>query len=523
MTDQVPAVGHEEDTFINISPKRLIENSIIDESEGFSVGDIPLNPLNYLILSSPVKSLGTSLKRLFTEGRSVSFFEKEGIKDSATDITYYDVLVKGIGGGIRQLTRKTGEFINRAQKRKREIVPRYVAGELKEISGKDFGVANYNASGIDAERSEAFAEKGLRTRKRIFVAKLKAETKIATDKGLESIEDTFRQDETNYPAIEMWVMRCSYRVRDIFSSMRTITDSAITFSSDKLKNYAIYIEDGKIEFNNSMLRSSTENLSENTDLEDYFNYFKDLVISRVETDEDDRFRELAELKDLDSRKFIKMYLDVFGSILGEQVGLMHHLGIFIKSDMFNSQNISILAEIVDFDVAEIKPEFKEKPKKVMNQVLQSYTTYLELINNFYLVGVIDKRESLDLLDRYIDGFKLTLSRNGELAQFQELLKEIKYEVFNEARIMDLLDKVEETENEIQEYRDEGREGKLKELSRKKLKRFKNDLKKERMKVKLDGIDKPIDQRKVFDDNGGGILYLLKKLQGENTHLDVQSD
>lgn len=177
--DERGNLTHDLDHFIKISEKRLDKSSIVDTSSDYSINGDKLNPGDFLYLASTHefqeqifdgngqvitvgKPFGQEFPRLRTEGRSLSMSPGK-IKEVKTGETYNDILIKGIGGLIRPLTMtKAGEKepIQHFQKGKRKIYPRFIKGDVNEITGEDFGSLMYDASDLDASMSEELAEAG---------------------------------------------------------------------------------------------------------------------------------------------------------------------------------------------------------------------------------------------------------------------------------------------------------------------------------------------------------------------------
>lgn len=456
---EIPNLIDKRDRFIKIGIDRIEETSIKDSSDEYQLENgEPLNPENYLTMSSPLEGFGEEGKRSRTEGRARSFFQR--IRELNTGKIWNDVLVKGIGGKVQELTRKVGDSRETVVPTKvnsgRTIPVRYAKGNFSQITGKDYGSGLISSSNHDDETSKELASKGLRTRQRFFAGKLKGDTKIATDEGFKRVDETF-DDPKEYPSIEMWLMRCSYRLKDVSSFIAEKTGGILAKSANNLRNMHYNFEVGRFEEKdlNTTKKDYTKEFKDDKETKAYFRELRNIIQTRAIVDEDERFRAVGDITgDISDQVFFQHYLQTFATMLGEQVGIMYELGAFSTENMFNSQNISLLAEIVDHDVTFLIPKYKEDPIEVFKQVNYTYNALMDFINFFHMSGMIPEDfDVVNLLKSYSIGIKSKLSERGELENFKRVLgaRDTKDEVTDRAKyLMGRIEELEQSNKELEE-------------------------------------------------------------------------
>lgn len=321
-------------------------------------------------------------------------------------------------------------------------------------------------------------------------------------------------------------MRCSYRCRDLKQKFQGLP-GAYTNNKARL-NYYLY-DQSTGELNRSLERESVSeriNLSENKAVRNFYSQIREIIELRASTDEDDRFAELSEMNNESDETFFSSYIQVFSNILGEQAGIMYSKGAFSKGHMLNDQNVSLLAEVVDHDITEINLDFKKNPHKIIEQLGQTYSTLLTMVENLHLASLITTEQAVEALNSYALGIKHKLTEKGELEEFISILQNLEVRDGGKQRQDDFLYSIERAQTEIKEMEEEikgtddsdkiDRLNKRITSSSRAVEYYEGQLVKERNKRSLPGEDRFVDQRDIFTfRNGGGMLYLFNNLINNN--------
>jgi hypothetical protein len=82
--------------------------------------------------------------------------------------------------------------------------------------------------------------------------------------------------------------------------------------------------------------------------------------------------------------------------------------------MLNSQNVTLMAEIVDHDVTYFDESLKDNGEEVMSQINQTYNTLRNLIGNLLILKLLpDGFTSFEALKGYADGIKSKLRQEDQ--------------------------------------------------------------------------------------------------------------
>jgi hypothetical protein len=335
-TLEVPVLAQPEKV-IKVGINNLEPGSVTDERSQFK--GLPANLDDFVVIASPInRGRTTELTRTGTEGRALAA-HVEPFSDFR-GVNYSDILVKGVGGRDRETIQlKIDDKIiitPRASARPggTKTVPlRFSPSEVRGVQGT-YGISAVGIGNLDSERSEILAAKGLRTRKLILSGQYPDRKIFATDKGVVTRTTLSQQMGVQAnPSIELWAMRCRYRVQDIteqrFDNKAWISSSSQLFEDnnwDLRDNYeSRVINEGRIK------------QEEVPQIEQTFSRISAELYKRMLVDDDPRFRSIAakyadtDLSDNESRSnFLKDYIATFGRLLGEQVGVMYGQGLLQK-------------------------------------------------------------------------------------------------------------------------------------------------------------------------------------------------
>ena len=348
-------------------------NPIINNTDQFQF-PFRLSSLPRLLAYSTDSTTNVNLaSRTITEGRAYSLppviFRK--ISDMR-EIKFMDLSVKGGGSEIKP---NTELFINIGSERfpefdKSSPIPvtiqiegetiqvRYHPQKLVSLTS-NLGVHAYNSGMADHYMSMYLEEKGLRTRSLVAAWELSGETKMATPNGIVNAEK-FQNETGVKPGLEIWASRCKYRVQDILRFVYEMEHASKNKSkSEKLPTIGVprrkYDPERGLPNHKQVDTDFEPKLREKAISE--LTVLAQEIKLRASQDSDQNFVELSQkFRDKITietvEDFYIEYLQKFGQVLGEQFAILE------KNDalfgMFNLQNITLLAEIVDHDTTMIR-------------------------------------------------------------------------------------------------------------------------------------------------------------------------
>jgi len=252
-------------------------------------------------------------------------------------VSFSDLLIKGVGmdGG----------------KKGKEVVvggvPIYFERERVKREGNPGPPAGASIDGdisLDEAFSVWFAANGGRTRLPVATWKRKV---METEEGLvvskKAMEKLAVDRDNDVPVLSVWGMRSRWRLDDVVAlfggdSMRSTKDSSASFDSRIHPAVECFVC-GEI----------------TKEVQDKALALAKKVLVAAKVDDDKRWRVLAEkYGKVRADNLSSFYLDYFGLLsrtIGEQFGLLYRHKIYLS--MYNFQNITVMAELVDFDVATI--------------------------------------------------------------------------------------------------------------------------------------------------------------------------
>ena len=182
-------------------------------------------------------------------------------------------------------------------------------------------------------------------------------------------------------------------------------------------------------------------------LKESFVFLGNEIVRRAMYDSDPRFRELAqdyrEVTECNLGTFYISYLKVFAQVLGEQFAIMQNSDAI--SGMFNHQNITLLAEIVDHDVTMVGGKVMDEEGKLRDitpreermfrhfslpmidklyqQLFMGYDSIVVMLNNLSRTGIIKmSNEEMAKIPRI---FIKSFQRNAN--DFTQELKEMAFD------------------------------------------------------------------------------------------------
>jgi hypothetical protein len=376
------------DRVVRLGQKRFIGESIDDQSDRcIYLNGSEFNVYDYVGIGSPI-DIGREVTRSITENRSYATYNPVVIDG----VIYNDILVKGIGRKIgKTLYYEDGSgFVTDIQlDNGRDYYPRFINKKMQGMVDYDFGSGHEETSNGDKLTSEKLENAGLRTRRRIFKGKLKTSTRLPMQDEMREIQDSYDEDT---PIIEVWAMRCSSRIRDLVKS-----HPAADAHEDVESKYVTTFFENWLDKN--MLRNYLEEegfysklpkLSAESHV--YFNKLKDLISERALKDSDARFQALGEEgENLEYKDFFTKYLHAFSQVWGEQAAIIYSEGAHPIENLWNYQNVSLLAELVDHDVTYFDKSHKNKPEYLSKQINFFLGAISRLCNIFELNKAISDR------------------------------------------------------------------------------------------------------------------------------------
>lgn len=325
-----------------------------------------------LAYSTDSTTIADLASRTITEGRAYSLpaviFRK--ILDGKK-INYMDLSVKGGGSEIKP---NTELFVNTGPERfprydKSSPIPatiqvegktiqvRYHPQKLVSLTSK-LGVHDYNSGMADHYMSMYLEEKGLRTRSLVAAWELDRETKMATPDGIVNAEK-FQKETGVKPGLEIWASRCRYRVQDILRFVYEMEHASKNeLKSEKLPTIGIprrkYDPERGLP-NHKQVDADFEPKLKEKAISELIELAQEINL-RASQDSDQNFVELSQkFRDKITLETVEdfyiEYLQKFGQVLGEQFAILEKNNALFG--MFNLQNITLLAEIVDHDTTMI--------------------------------------------------------------------------------------------------------------------------------------------------------------------------
>ncbi len=423
----------ESDRVIKVGLKNIEPGSEINNAEDF---EFPpgFNIDDYIVIASPLDNLGSeNFDRTPTEGRAVGRF----LGNITDKFGHFYILIKGVGGRIKHdLRLKKGSKSEEVQpyqsvKSKRKFPVRFVPN--RPVRGVDgvYGLSFKDSTEHDNEGSNELASAGLRTRRLIFSGDYGQKVMFSTHEGVLKRNEIALMKGIN-PAIEIWAMRCRYRLRDIKK-----------YSLVDKYNYEYLYELEKVwdedDFGRTFLSDPYEvrvkkvvkfDDKEKDKIKQDFIEVLQFILIRIQHDDDERFSELylkfkdSKFEDIeDIKSFFGKYINIFGEILGEQVGIMYSKGAFTSNKMLNDQNVTLVAEIVDHDVTFFSPENMDDGNKVIEQIKQTYDSFCYLLIQLTFLGLIpDDFDYRKAIDTYSEGLSHILVDRGLLRRFSDSIQ-----------------------------------------------------------------------------------------------------
>lgn len=455
---------------------------IIDRSSEFElpfrIEDLPRMALHDL----PQKEGGLG-RRSLSERRALTiaptFFKsvEDGIRQPKV---YSDILIKGGGADVPVIVGLKEGVIGQPEAAKSSTfisnvvevdgvpnVLRYHVGPIKGLTSH-LGVHVIDSSLSDHYMSQYLASKGLRTRELIAAWALPDDQIISTERGLITTKE-FKELTGINPGLEAWAMRCKFRIADISRLIYEVEEMPKFKDPDFDKFYKLTFtktpikltpdEDGPAhKFNEKRYDSQQLDIIRSNLIS-----LADQIRVRAVHDDDPRFSGLSEnhkvVSNLEEAKaFYEDYVGVFSEILGEQFAIMDLSDVV--SGMFNPQNITLDAAIVDHDVS-------MKGGKVMNsegvlenvdpdrlkhfsfdqenydanfakQLTNGFKMMLTLLKDLNRVGMMDlsDEEITSTLKHFIDSFFTKMEANPErrakrLIDVREEMEDIQKETYVE--------------------------------------------------------------------------------------------
>lgn len=349
--------------------------------------------------------------RTVSEGRSYGLpptvFKYKG---ASVPINYTDTVIKGGGA----------EFPEEAIliKGTTEDETSYVAGEIPvRYDGKKvrfsrtptyaltskLGIHSVESGKADMYTSKYLANQGLRTRALIAVWEYPDDFPFSTDEGVMPAKK-FKENGST-PGIEVWAQRSRLRLSDLSKWIETKQREIESRQGDLYANPVVFgATRDYVPERNPTDKTHTErylsHLKENfvlsaeeeVELKEKMIAFAEHIIVRAGFDSHPEFRTLAAAygdklnlltNETNLHDFYKSYLDIFSRVLGEQFGIMASLNCI--SGMYNSQNLTVMAEIVDHDVSVINGQKFDEDGKLRDLTSQEATRY----------DFVEKKEDLE--------------------------------------------------------------------------------------------------------------------------------
>ncbi|MFQ5493407.1 MAG: hypothetical protein ACE5DX_04580 [Candidatus Dojkabacteria bacterium] len=421
------------------------------------------------------KKLGT---RSTVEGRSYSYLpvyilRRHQVKLHPRTTIYSDIQIKGGGGRVKEgtLVERTtdadGNLVFDSGKAIPEVVKSGGKRWITRFSEKDIwslrsrlGVVSVE-SGLRDFYTNDYLESnfGLRTRALVAIWEWPDDASISTDEGVITLAD-FKEDVEGTPGYEAWALRCKYRIQDYtrFTAELLADDNRrlpfaggdTTIQRKKKGKYDRYLS------HDPENRPLTK--AEQTQAREQSLFLAQQIILRARNDEDPRFQELAATftdllavdqidKDdnwlVELEKFYLNYLPIFSEVLGEQFGILEEAGAI--SGAFNSQNITLLAEVVDHDVTiidgkqfneagELKPLSQSKrqlykenfdpedsDKNSITQLMRGWIAVSQLMRDLSRTGIIQITEesTSQIRETFLSGYVQQLEKSLNEAELSE--------------------------------------------------------------------------------------------------------
>ncbi|MBN1618962.1 hypothetical protein JW887_06530 [Candidatus Dojkabacteria bacterium] len=361
--------------------------------------------------------------RTLTEGRSYSYIPVV-FKRNDTGTIYLDLCLKGGGSEIKpnvnlyeNVSSRPGVLSydpdapipSEVVADGKQVKVRYSSSPLVKFTSY-LGVHTVEAGLSDKFMSERLETFGLRTRSMVAAWELPDDTQMATPEGLITKKD-FTSKTNVEPGLELWAMRCKYRVQDLLRFVFEVEEPISDVDREhgmKLPFVAVYYKGGSHEYIEEKFSPDQEKI-----LRAGFTFVAQEVCKRAKYDSDVRFVELSkrykEINDNNLSDFYVDYLISFAQVLGEQFALMQNADAV--SGLYTLQNISLLAEAVDHDVTMIggkvmgkngeleevseerrkrfKFDSKNRELNFFNQLYVGYNAIRLMLRDLNRTGIID--------------------------------------------------------------------------------------------------------------------------------------
>jgi hypothetical protein len=311
--------------------QKVPAQEIINNEELYDL-DVQLVPL----IGSNQITGGYEVYRTKTEGRGGVLYFPKGFNRKDSGAHFHYVLYKGIGKPDRQ--------------------ERYGLEKMKNGSYPGFDTVEDVIS--DHVTNEYLASQGLRTRQLIKLWELDDDVIVDIASGPTSIKDV-KKTIIIRPSVAAWAMRCRDRVQDVYSEINEVIDPKEIRREEM----------GRAARRRLLGQESYTHTPFDIDLEQIEQIFRKMIdlakiilISAFD-DTDLRFKMLyskfsyflaadsegsGQIDQTEIGHFFEEYLGVFAEVLGEQFAVLENCDATIG--MFNHQNITLLAELVDHDV-----------------------------------------------------------------------------------------------------------------------------------------------------------------------------